>query len=95
MDKLRSLTEEVRKIAVETLPLGDMSDAELEERIERMISSRTDSIYMTIAQRAQAVTSVVSSIRGLGILDHLLSDEKSVVVPCWTPDFHCLCETPG
>ncbi|MGI6577504.1 MAG: CpaF family protein [Eubacteriales bacterium] len=76
MDKLRSLTEEVRKIAVETLPLGDMSDAELEERIERMISSRTDSIYMTIAQRAQAVTSVVSSIRGLGILDHLLSDEK-------------------
>lgn len=76
MDKLRRLTEEVRKIAVETLPLGDMSDAELEERIERMISSRTDSIYMTIAQRAQAVTSVVSSIRGLGILDHLLSDEK-------------------
>ena len=76
MDKLGRLTEEVRNIAVETLPLADMSDTELEQHIERMISGRPDSIYLTIAQRAEAVSAVMSSIRGLGILDKLLSDEK-------------------
>lgn len=76
MDRLKRLTEEVRRFAVEELPLGEMSDAELEERIERMISERSESKYLSIARRAEAVAAVISSIRGFGILDILLSDEK-------------------
>lgn len=76
MDRLKRLTEEVRRLAVEELPLGEMSDAELEERIERMISERSESKYLSIARRAEAVAAVISSIRGFGILDILLSDEK-------------------
>ena len=76
MEKLQEMMEEVRRQAVESLPLPDLSDAELEERIERMVSHRSDSAYLTIAQKAELISAVISSIRGLGILDALLTDEK-------------------
>ena len=75
MEKLESMTEEIRRMAVETLPLTELSDSELEEQIEYLVSSRPDSVYLTIAQKAETISAVISSIRGLGILDSLLYDE--------------------
>lgn len=76
MEKLQTLTEEVRRLAVETLPLTELSDTELEEHIEKMVSHKPDTVYLTITQKAELISAVISSIRGFGILDTLLSDES-------------------
>ena len=52
MEKLESMTEEIRRMAVETLPLTELSDSELEEQIVYLVSRSPVSVYLTIAQKA-------------------------------------------
>lgn len=67
----------VRQYIVESLPLGQIKDEELEEKIEQ-ISQQHLAIkgqYCSIEQRISIVQQIYSSIRGFGLLDSILSDD--------------------
>ena len=69
--------KEVRQNIVETLPLGQILDEELEERIEQIVQQRLiqKGQYCSIEQRISIVRQIFSSIRGFGLLDSILTDD--------------------
>lgn len=69
------LVEEVRHYVNENLALSDMSDEELEERIEGLVTEKTKDIYCPIDTKVSIVQQVFSSIRGFGLLDSIISDD--------------------
>ena len=60
-----------------TLPLGQILDEELEERIEQIVQQRLiqKGQYCSIEQRISIVRQIFSSIRGFGLLDSILTDD--------------------
>lgn len=93
-NKLYDLMEEIRKTAIETLPLGMLTNEELEDRVESLFASKTGGDYISIEQRIEAVTGIVSSIRGLGILDGLIADEDVTEIMVNGPE-HIFIEKEG
>ncbi len=53
-----------------------MGDEELEAQIEKVVFEKTSSGYISIEQRLSIVRQVYSSIRGLGLLDSIISDDS-------------------
>ena len=66
---------EVKKYVTENLPLSKMEDAELEEKIEEIVTQKLQGMYCSIDQRVSIVQQVYSSIRGFGLLDSIISDD--------------------
>lgn len=66
---------ELKKYVAENLSLSKMSDEELEERIEEIVSQRLAGQYCPIEQRVSIVQQVYSSIRGFGLLDSIMNDD--------------------
>lgn len=71
----QSLVAEIKRYVTENLPLSKMEDAELEERIEDIVTQKLQGIYCSINQRVSIVQQVYSSIRGFGLLDSIISDD--------------------
>lgn len=69
------LVAEIRKYVSENLPLTQLSDAELEERIEDIVGQRLQGIYCSIEKRVSIIQQVYSSIRGFGLLDTIMTDD--------------------
>lgn len=69
------LVAEVKKYVTENLPLSKMSDEELADKIEELVLQKLAGEYCSLEQRSSIGEQVFSSIRGLGILDGILSDE--------------------
>lgn len=67
----------VRQYIVESLPLGQIKDEELEEKIEQISQQHLamKGQYCSIEQRISIVQQIYSSIRGFGLLDSILSDD--------------------
>ena len=57
------------------LELNRLSDEDLEEEIENVVNSKLDGQYCTVEQRLSIVKQVYSSIRGLGLLDSIMTDD--------------------
>ncbi len=78
MDEIfeENLVSEIRKYVTEYLPLSQMSDEELEEKIEEIVAEKTSTIYFPIEKKLDVVQKVYSSIRGLGLLDTIMNDEN-------------------
>ena len=71
----QKLVEEIKKYISENLPLSQIEDAELEEKVEDIVEQRLGSIYCSIEQRISIVQQVYSSIRGFGLLDTIMNDD--------------------
>lgn len=69
------LVAEVKKHVTENLPLSQMSDEELADKIEEIVLQKLAGEYCSLEQRSSIGEQVFSSIRGLGILDGILSDD--------------------
>lgn len=69
------LVAEVKKYVIENLPLSQMSDEELADKIEEIVLQKLAGEYCSLEQRSSIGEQVFSSIRGLGILDGILSDD--------------------
>lgn len=69
------LVAEVKKYVTENLPLSQMSDEELADKIEEIVLQKLAGEYCSLEQRSSIGEQVFSSIRGLGILDGILSDD--------------------
>ena len=71
----QQLVAEVKKYVTENLPLSKMSDEELADKIEEIVLQKLAGEYCSLEQRSSIGEQVFSSIRGLGILDGILSDD--------------------
>ncbi len=72
----QNFISETKRYVTENLPLSKMEDAELEEKIEEIVSQKLQGMYCSIDQRVSIVQQVYSSIRGFGLLDSIISDDS-------------------
>ncbi len=70
------LVKEIRQYVAENLPLSDLSDEELEQKVEEILMRKTQGQYVPIEQKVLIVQKVYSSIRGLGLLDTIINDDN-------------------
>lgn len=82
----QNLVAEIKKYVTENLPLSKISDEELEERVEEIVTQKIGSLYCSIDQRVSIVQQVYSSIRGFGLLDSIISDDSITEVMINGPD---------
>ena len=71
----QQLVNEIKRYVTENLPLSNMSDEELEEKIEEIVAQRIGGRYCSIEQRLSIIQQVYSSIRGFGLLDSIMNDD--------------------
>lgn len=75
LEQESALIAEIRDYVTNNLPLSSISNKELEEKIEEIVSERLGSVYCPIQKRVSIVNQIYGSIRGFGLLDELLSDD--------------------
>lgn len=66
---------DIRKYVVDSFPLSTMSDETLEEKIEEVVRQQIGNEYCPIDQLISIVNQIYSSIRGLDLLDSIISDD--------------------
>lgn len=76
LEQEEKLVADLKKYVNDYFPLSQISDEELEEKIEHLVMSRTANDYCSIEQRLSIVQQIFSSIRGLGLLDSIIRDES-------------------
>lgn len=86
--------DELKQFVTENFPLSRMSNEELEENIEALVSERLGVQYCSIEQRVSIVQQIYSSIRGFGLLDTILTDDTITEVMINGPD-HIFIEQKG
>ena len=69
-----------------TLNLSTLGDDELREEIDNSIEDMKTDTYMSVSQKVLAAQLIFSSIRGLGILDSIMSDDSITEVMINGPD---------
>jgi len=74
-EEVEQIIQEVKKYALDNLPLSDLEDEQLEMEIEKVVAQKMAHQYCPIEQRVAIVKSVFSSIRGFGLLDSIISDD--------------------
>lgn len=82
----QQLAAEIKEYVVETLPLNEIADDVLEEKIEQIVLEKTKDVYCSIQQRVSIVQHVYSSIRGFGLLDTIMKDDTITEVMINGPD---------
>ena len=73
---IEELALKVKSYVADNLALSDLSDEELEEKIEELTSRTIGNSYVSIEDRVAIVKKVYSSIRGLGLLDEIMNDDS-------------------
>lgn len=76
LEQEQNLVAEIKKYVTENLPLSQISDEELEEKVEKIVARKIGGVYCSIDQRVSIVQQVYSSIRGFGLLDSIISDDS-------------------
>ncbi len=69
------IEKQIREYVVNNLPLSQLSNEELRERIEE-VSENFFSGYIPIDTKVDIIEKVYSSIRGFGILDSIMKDDN-------------------
>lgn len=75
LDREQELVAEIKRYVTENLPLSQLDDDELQEKIEEITTAKIGSQYCSIDQRVSIVEQVYSSIRGFGLLDSIIKDD--------------------
>ncbi|MEG2429435.1 MAG: CpaF family protein [Oscillospiraceae bacterium] len=74
-DREQELVVEIKTYISDNLPLSQISDEELEIKVEEIVRERVSGEYCSIEQSVSIVQQVYSSIRGLGLLDSIITDD--------------------
>lgn len=72
----QQLVENIRKYITDNLPLSQLSNEELEEKVEEVTAQHLQGIYCSIETKISIVQQIYSSIRGLGLLDTIMTDDS-------------------
>lgn len=67
--------EYIKNKVLDSCNYSAMTNEQLEEEIRRCIDKEYHDIYISIAEKSNIADKVLSSIRGLGLLDSILSDD--------------------
>lgn len=71
----QKLVNDIKQSVTDNSPLSQMSDEELEERVEAVAEQFLAGQYVSIEQKVSIVEQVYSSIRGFGLLDSIMNDD--------------------
>lgn len=85
-ERLKEIVAEVKAYVFNNLPLSQLTDEQLEEEIENITPRILKSEYCTINEKLSIIKQVFSSIRGLDMLDSILSDDTITEVMINGPD---------
>ena len=85
-DQLQEFINTTRDYIYDNLPLSKLSDEELEQEIENIVMQKISGQYLPIEQKISIIERIYSSIRGLGILDSIISDDTITEVMINGPD---------
>lgn len=85
-EREQQIVAEVKKYITENLPLSQLSDDDLQERIEAIVEDKIKGQYVSIESKVSIVEQVYSSIRGFGLLDSIMNDETITEVMINGPD---------
>ncbi len=72
----KHIVADLKRCVTENLPLSELSDEELEEQIEEMVSKKLSGEYCPIHKKITVSKQIYSSIRGFGLLDEIISDDS-------------------
>ena len=82
----QAFVSDIKTHVTEDLPLSRLSDEELQEQIELLVSQRLAGQYCSITQKVSISEQVYSSIRGFGLLDSIIKDDTITEVMINGPD---------
>ena len=68
--------DDIKRFVSENVSLSKISDEELAERIDQIVTDRLKDIYCPIETKLSISQQVYSSIRGFGLLDSIISDDS-------------------
>ncbi len=71
----QQMVADIKDYIIDNIPISQLTDQELEERVEQVTEQHLDGQYVPIEQRVSIVEQVYSSIRGFGLLDAIISDD--------------------
>lgn len=71
----QQMIADIKDYIIDNIPISQLTDQELEERVEQVTEQHLDGQYVPIEQRVSIVEQVYSSIRGFGLLDAIISDD--------------------
>lgn len=88
MDSLQEeqLVIKIRKYVTDNLPITQLKDDDLQERIEDITKQFLGNTYCSIQQRVSIIKQVYSSIRGFGLLDTIMDDDTITEIMINGPD---------
>lgn len=66
----------VKEFVIKNLKVTEMTNEELEEKIEEIVLTEMAGQYFPINEKVDIVQQIYSSIRGLGLLDTIISDDS-------------------
>ncbi len=70
------IAQEIKNTVIDNLPLTQLTDDELYEKIEASVVEKTRELYLPINDKVDIIENIYSSIRGLGILDTIMKDDS-------------------
>lgn len=85
-EKIEEFISQCKKEVFDRFQLNNMSDDELENRIQEMVEVKLQGQYMSIEQRVMIAKQIFSSIRGFGLLDTIMMDDNITEVMINGPD---------
>ena len=85
-ERLAEITDELRTHILSNAELTRLDDDALEDHIRASLEAQIAGEYVSVTDRVRVVQQVYGSIRGLGLLDSLLSDESVTEVMVNGPD---------
>lgn len=84
--KKEELIASIKSEILQVARYNDLSDSELHDKIEAAVTERSAGLYLSISETFAAIEEIFSSIRGLGVLDEILSDENVTEIMINGPD---------
>ncbi len=85
-DEEQAVVTSIKQYIIDNLPLSNMADDVLEEKVENLVEKNLYGKYCSINQRVSIVQQIFSSIRGFGLLDSILTDDSITEVMINGPD---------
>lgn len=74
-DAEQKMVANIKDYITDNVPISQLSDDELEKKVEQITEQHLSGQYVPIEQRVSIVEQVYSSIRGFGLLDAIISDD--------------------
>lgn len=71
----QQMVADIKDYIIDNIPISQLTDQELEEKVEQVTEQHLGGQYVPIEQRVSIVEQVYSSIRGFGLLDAIISDD--------------------